>query len=530
MKAILLATSESKKLFPLTESMPSPMVPMVNRPVMAYVVEMLARQGVKDIVVSLYHLAGQIESYFGDGRRWGVSLEYALQSQSLGSAGSLKWSQPLLADTFLVLPADVMLDLDISAALAYHESEGNAATVIDSRAAFSAVGHDFPGMVKDVPPLETGAYIFDAKVLDLIPARTAFDIRSELLPAISKAGLGVSCFEMAGYGNLLQSFEDYQDAQKTVLNYHLDWDEQEATRPSLQFFGLNGRQFSEGIWVGRNEVIHPTARLMPPVYIGENCFIGKDVELGPDTVIGSNVVIDDEATVAQSTILDGTYVGQLVNVEHRLVNKSLVVDLETADYMRVTDDFLLGQSYQSNIDWGVRRILDILLVLPVILPIFLFSIPLSLLLWLATGKAFKRVEKQFIRPTSNEESKKVTFQLYQFNAAGRDGSYNGLGRWLTRFDLHRWPELWNLLKGDLTLVGVRPLSAEEIGRLDEQWQQPRHEQRPGLTGLWYTNTRRESDLDESVVADIYYMAMKNWREDLRILWQTPGSWFRRIRS
>jgi lipopolysaccharide/colanic/teichoic acid biosynthesis glycosyltransferase len=96
-------------------------------------------------------------------------------------------------------------------------------------------------------------------------------------------------------------------------------------------------------------------------------------------------------------------------------------------------------------------------------------------------------------------------------------------------ELHRLPELWNLVKGDLQLVGVKPLTPEETGRLNEQWQQPRHEQRPGLTGLWYVNTRPDSDLDEIVVADIYYMATQSWREDLNILWKTPASWIKRIR-
>jgi lipopolysaccharide/colanic/teichoic acid biosynthesis glycosyltransferase len=153
-----------------------------------------------------------------------------------------------------------------------------------------------------------------------------------------------------------------------------------------------------------------------------------------------------------------------------------------------------------------------------------------LLLWLANGKVFKRVERQFNGPPATGEPQKVTFDLLQFNAEGRQGGYNWIGRWLRRLEFHRWPELWNLVKGDLVLVGVKPLSPEEVGRLNEQWQQPRHEQRPGLTGLWYINTRPESELDENVVADIYYMAVQSWREDIRILLQTPVSWFRRIRQ
>jgi lipopolysaccharide/colanic/teichoic acid biosynthesis glycosyltransferase len=301
-------------------------------------------------------------------------------------------------------------------------------------------------------------------------------------------------------------------------------------RKELRFFSLNGRQFGNGVWIGHNQVIHPNARLTPPVYIGDNVYIGRDVELGPETVIGTNVVIDDEATISQSTILDGTYIGNLVNVEERLVNKNLIIDLKTADYMHVTDDFLLGQSYQTDINRGLKRILDILIALPILLVVAILSLPLALLLLLTTGRVFRTVQRQFNRPMATGEPQKVIFGLLQFNAEGDRDGYNWLGRWLTRLELYRLPEIWNLAKGDLQLVGVKPLSPEEIGRLNEQWHRPRHEQRPGLTGLWYINTRQDSDLDEFVVADIYYMATQNWREELKILSQTPVSWFKRIRS
>jgi NDP-sugar pyrophosphorylase family protein len=513
-KAILLATSETNKLQPLTESMPAPMVPVVNRPVMAYMVELLARQNIKNIVVSVYHMAGQIEAYFGNGRRWAVSLEYALQGQPLGSAGSLKWAQPLLSETFIVLPADCLLDLDVGAALAHHQNNKSAATVIERRPA--SVGENDNA---------ASAYIFDSRVLEFIPGRTPFDIQEQLLPAVGRAGLPVSCFEMTGYGNGLQSFKDYQEAQRIILHNGLEEDGE-----GLRYFSLNGRQFGTGVWIGHKQVIHPNARLTPPVYIGDNVYIGRDVELGPETVIGSNVVIDDEATISQSTILDGTYIGQLVNVEDRLVNKNLIIDLKTADYMHVTDDFLLGQSYQTDINRGVQRIMDIIVALPAILAALILSLPLALLLLLTTGRVFRTVQRQFNRPIATGEPQKETFGMLQFNAEGDRDGYNWIGRWLTRLELHRLPELWNLVKGDLQLVGVKPLSPEEIGRLNEQWQQPRHEQRPGLTGLWYTNTRQNSDLDEFAVADIYYMATQNWREDLKILTRTPVSWFRRIRS
>ncbi len=89
LQALLLATGETQKLTPLTESIPSPMVTILNRPVMAYNLELLGRMGFKHIIVCVHSLANRIEKYFGNGQRWGVSLEYIRQRDALGSAGAL---------------------------------------------------------------------------------------------------------------------------------------------------------------------------------------------------------------------------------------------------------------------------------------------------------------------------------------------------------------------------------------------------------------------------------------------------------
>jgi lipopolysaccharide/colanic/teichoic acid biosynthesis glycosyltransferase len=455
-----------------------------------------------------------------------------LQGQALGSAGALKWGQPLLSETFIVLPADVILDLDIEAALTHHQTHNGVVTIIERHHARRAGDVNGNGSITSSRTSATGAYIFESQVLELIPQRTPFDIQEQLLPAIKAAGLSINRYEMFDYVNLMRTFGDYYEAQETLLERHRASETTDAGGnglPRFRFMAVNGRRFGEGVWVGRNQAIHPEARLRPPVYIGDNSYIGRDVELGPNAVIGSNVVVDDEATVVDSAVLDGTYIGQLVNVERRLVSKNLIIDVETADYMHLTDPFLLGQTPQTVIDSGFQRTLDILLALPVILLTTFFSLPIALLLLVTTGKVFETVERKFFRPTATGERQEVTFELLQFNAKGSRGGYNWLGRWLTRLEINRWPQLWNLLKGELTLVGVKALSSDEVGRLNEQWQQARNEQRPGFTGLWYLNTRQNSVLDEYVVADIYYLATRNWREDLRILWLTPSCWLKRIR-
>ena len=216
MQAILLATAENEKLQPLTQAIPGPMLPVLNRPVMAYPLELLARVGFKEVLVSLYHQGGAIESYFGSGRRWGVHLNYVLQRQEWGAAGALKWAASLLKEAFIVLPADSLVDVELEAAVVQHLACGSAATVIAHSQPYG------PPVRLDVASravcrtggnytlYQTGAYIFEPAVLEYIPARTDFDIIQDLLPALLEGGAPVHVYQMAGYWNPLTTFEKYQ--------------------------------------------------------------------------------------------------------------------------------------------------------------------------------------------------------------------------------------------------------------------------------------------------------------------------------
>ena len=190
MQALLLATGETPKLKPLTDRIPSPMVPIVNRPVMVYNLELLGRMGFKRILISVHSLPDVIEQYFGDGQRWGVSLEYVLQRDALGSAGALRWAKLLLTDHFIVMPADQIADLDLSQAIDQHLTGRAIATAIvqtGSRQAglFSPIDdldEPVPGRSSGQPAsgVPTGIYIFHPLVLDSIPAHQPFEIRQHL--------------------------------------------------------------------------------------------------------------------------------------------------------------------------------------------------------------------------------------------------------------------------------------------------------------------------------------------------------------
>jgi NDP-sugar pyrophosphorylase family protein len=549
MHVLLLATNEQAKLLHLADALPTPLMPIANRPVMAITVEILARAGYKELFVSLCNNGGNIASYFGNGSRWGVQIEYLIQREGWGSAGALSWAAQLLTETVLVLPADVLLDLDIEAALSFHRAHGGPATMIlhQSRDSQSRqpVQFDPKGLVQGVGSgltdgqvLEhTGAFIFEPHILQFIPARTHFDSYSQLIPALLATGVDVYGYSMDGYWNDLASYQSYQEAQKVFLlsAYHSDGadiDTSLLSLPRIRYPSIEGQKIAPGIWVGQNHIIHPSARLAPPLCIGENCRIGYGVELGPDVVIGSNVVIDDEATIFQSTILDLTYVGQLVNISDRVVHKTTLIDAQSSESTQVVDPFLLAETRLAAGNGWLRRAITILVVL---LLLFL-GLPLMLFIGLAVaatiGKAVivrsPRVGR--MGTAEGQQAAVRTFDLYAFRILDSDGTMSRLGRWLHYWELDRLPELWNILRGELELVGVKPLLPEDAATLNEEWHQKRYECAPGFTGLWYVQTNARSDLDEVLVADAYYAATHTWRDDMRLLWQTPVAWWKRRRS
>lgn len=509
---------------------------------MTYHLELLGRQGYRDILVSLYWLPGYIEAYFQHGQRWGIELNYILQKDAWGNAGAVRWARSLIHETCLVLPVDILLELDIPALLAFHRDRGAAMTLVCVPGGVKSEpvleldqDHRVLGMCDRKPdrksPVYAGVLLLEPQVLDLIPLRTQYDLCNDLIPAVLSAGMEVYAFHSTGYFNPLASFEDYQRAQEDVL--YVAWNDGagklERSLPNVQKIG--GPQAAHGIWVGRHTAVHPSVRFKPPVMIGENSRVGRNVELGPNVVIGDHVIVDDEASVQRSTVLGNTYIGQLVNIDGRIVNQGTVIDTETQEHLQIVDDFLLGGIRDEIVVSNLRRWFDFWLAvffLVLALPVMVVVAGISLF---TTGAVFQQemCARRPLKPAlPRRENARHIFPLLRFRTRRKDGSTPGMGQWLERFELNRLAELWSVLRGELSMVGPKPLSVAEAECLKETWQMAHFDRVPGFTGLWYFQTHAKSDLDEVLVVDAYYIAMSNWRKDARLLWHTPTAWLNRI--
>jgi NDP-sugar pyrophosphorylase family protein/lipopolysaccharide/colanic/teichoic acid biosynthesis glycosyltransferase len=542
MQAMLIATGEENKLLPLTATMPTPMVPIVDRPVMVYAIELLARAGFRDIHVSVYDQANAIESYCGHGERWSVQLHFLLQRTACGSAGSLKRAESLLTETFVVLPADRMIDLDIQAALRFHEAHGGLATAILARttdadqtpSGYATV--DAYGRLQDLGPSAvgskvysyTGAFIFEPTALPSIAEQGTQECHTDLLTALRQAGKPIYGYVMDGYWNPLLNFADYQAAQMAVLA-SAGCAPQVEPGQRIRHPYLEAGEMQPGIWIGPNSIIHPTVQLRPPLFIGAGCRIGPNTELGPETIIGAGTVLDEGVTIQQSTVLPRTYIGQFLHLARRIAHRTDLIDIVSGANVQIADPWLLTAVNPALPGNLLRTLSERALALLLLLGLTPFLLVIGVALWLTTGAAaLTRVQRFGQTPLVKNNPQLI--KLYHLQTRQADGKGTALGQWLERYEFHRLPELWNVVQGDIGLVGVKPIPLAESIMLQEAWQQSRYGAQAGFTGLWYTEATATTDADELSILDAYQAIAHGWRDDLRQLWLTPSAWLRRVRQ
>lgn len=506
MHTLILATDERSRLSSLGEELARPLLPIVDRAVMSYCLEQFARAGLKHIHVALFQDGGGIASRFGDGRYWGLELTYVVQRQAWGDAGSLKWAASLFQETVLLMPGDRLLALDIDAALAAHQK---------AQAAVTRVLVD--GQI-------TGAYLIEPHLSALIPPRSFYDIEADLLPRLRDQV--VHDYPSPYYFNPLTTLKDYYDAQADLLA-----SAQQSSEEQPLAYRLETCQIAPGIWVGRNTSIHASAKLAPPLYIGDDCWIGREVEIGPNSVICSNVVIDDEASIEQSTILSESYVGRLVNIKQRVIKGELMIDPCSASSLQIEDPFLLSRLSNDSIqNQGFFFLLQRLIAAVALVGLS----PLLLLLWLLNHIGGSPLVKQLVvgqyQKTGGAQAQIQQFYLLRFRTTTKRGQTSRLGRFMLRWQFERLPELLNVVRGEMALVGVRPLTKAQLHDLNEPWQEQRHTMPAGFTGLWYLQQPIVSDLELDLIADVYYATTRTWRGDLSILVQSVAHWWRYVRG
>ncbi|MBI3753741.1 MAG: mannose-1-phosphate guanyltransferase [Deltaproteobacteria bacterium] len=356
MKAVIMAGGFGTRLRPLTNNLPKPMVPMVNKPMMEHIIELLVRCKITDLISLLYFHPEMIENYFGDGSKFGVKMTYVGASDDLGTAGSVRNAREHLDKPFLVISGDLLTDFDLVKAIEFHRKKKAKATMVLTRVEnplpFGIVITNEDGRIDrfmEKPgwgevfsdTINTGIYILEPEILDLIPANQEFDFSKDLFPLLLERKEPLYGYIADGYWKDVGSLDEYRHANLDILHgkVKVNIPGEEVGRP--------------GVWLGKDSRVDFTCKLEGSVVIGANCRIGGNCRI-TDSIIGDNSAIEEGATVISSIIWDNVSLGQKAALQENVVASRS--DIREGAYLAegavISDNCRIGKA--STVKAGVK--------------------------------------------------------------------------------------------------------------------------------------------------------------------------------
>ena len=383
MKSVIMAGGEGTRLRPLTCNIPKPMVPVVNKPVMEHIIELLKKHNLTDIAVTLQYLPNMIKNYFNDGREYDVNLKYYVEDKPMGTAGSVKNAEDFLDDTFVVISGDALTDIDLSKAIDFHFAKKSMATLVlkkvDIPLEYGVVVTDDGGRITrflEKPSwgevfsdtVNTGIYILSPEVLKYYNKNEMFDFSKDLFPLLLKEDKPMYGYVSEDYWCDIGDLNAYSQAHKDILEKCVK-------------VNISGTEIKEGIWTGENCIIEDNVKIEGPCVIGANTKIKKATTLEKYTVLGENNIIGERSGIKRSIIwknsilennvqLRGTVICDKVKIkqnascfENSIIGDTTIIKENAIikPNIKIWPDKIVeeGTEVNSNLVWGSKFIRSI---------------------------------------------------------------------------------------------------------------------------------------------------------------------------
>lgn len=347
MKAIIMAGGEGSRLRPLTCTKPKPMVKLLDRPAIEYIIALLKRHRITDLGITARYLPGEIMDYFGDGSDFGVSISYFVEETPLGTAGSVRNALDFLDGTFFVISGDAMTDIDLTDALDFHKKNSADATLVlkkvdvpleygvvvteqDGRIARFIEKPTWGEVVSDM--VNTGIYILEPEVFDEAPKEGVCDFACDLFPALLHKKKRLYGYGAEGYWCDIGDTFAYMSCQYDMLAG--------KTETSLA-----SKQISDGIYIGTDVTIEPDAELRAPVYIGDGVRIGEGAVIGEYSVLESGAHIGRGCNIKKSIVGSGAHIGAFSQLRACVIGEKTVLKPSVSVYEQsvVGDECKIGE-------------------------------------------------------------------------------------------------------------------------------------------------------------------------------------------
>lgn len=320
-QAVILAAGEGQRLRPFTVTKPKVMLSIAGKPILQYVVESLAQNGIRNIVIVVGYRREQVFDYMGAGEQFGVDIVYITQERQLGTAHALAQAKDAVENEFLILPGDNLIEADTIAQFVAMKPNAVLVKKVDNTARYGVVTTE-KGIVKNIveKPKEaegnivsTGIYAFTTEIFDFVGAE--LDI-PDVLNNMLAQGYAISAQETDG----------------TWLDIVYPWDILSLNDAVLRRIPANlggtietGASVKGLVSVGKDTVIRSNSYIVGPVVIGRNCDIGPSVCILPATSIGDNVVISPFSEIENSVIGDDVNIGPGSIIQDSVIDKGCVI-------------------------------------------------------------------------------------------------------------------------------------------------------------------------------------------------------------
>ena len=336
MKAVIMAGGFGTRIQPLTSTLPKPMIPLMNRPIMLHIVELLKKHHITDLVMLLYHQPSVIRNFFRDGAEFGVKITYVTPIEDLGTAGAVKNAEKFLDERFLIISGDLLTDFNLKKIIDFHVDHKALATItltpVKDPLQFGVVITDQekritqflekPGwgeVISDT--INTGIYVLEPEIFKYIPAGENFDFSQDLFPILLKKNEPLFGYTAKGYWRDIGNTDSYREAHHDIfrgkVNIRIDEAKQDLVGKDLRIGAdvkLDDTVMVEGtVVIGDNSQVSGLSMLKDSV-IGRNCAIEKGVKLSR-CVIWDNVYVKKGAKITDCVLCNNVRVGAGVVME-----------------------------------------------------------------------------------------------------------------------------------------------------------------------------------------------------------------------
>jgi mannose-1-phosphate guanylyltransferase / phosphomannomutase len=356
MRAVVMAGGEGTRLRPLTSNQPKPMVPIVGKPCMEHIVELLRTHGFDDVIVTVAFMPQAIRGYFGAGESHGVSIRYSVEESPAGTAGSVKLAEEALDETFLVISGDALCDIDLTDLVRFHREMGGVATLglksVPNPLEFGIVVTDDDGRIERflekpswgqvfTDTINTGIYVLEPEVLRHVPTDRPYDFSKELFPLLLEMGKPLYGYVAEGYWQDIGNLDQHRQANFDALDERVKLD-------------VPGIRLRGNLWVGEGVDLDDLESVEGPAFIGNYCRIAPRASVGPYSVLMQSVTLRDHARTARCVVDSSTFIGRSVVIEGSIVGKSCDIRAHARlhEGVAVGDNCTIGE--QSVVMPGVR--------------------------------------------------------------------------------------------------------------------------------------------------------------------------------